>query len=299
MHNRYHRSHLNFFVIGDWGRQGDYGQQETADSMAKQALDSHPEFIISTGDNFYEYGVSSILDPLWRLSYEEVYHHESLQIPWYPVLGNHDYGLNPDAQIEYSEVSERWSMPAKYYTQEWILDSGQKILIVYTDTSPFIEGLMLSSTFASASPAQQAKQLKWVEDQLAESDADWKLVVGHHPVYSTGIMHGDQPEMIELFLPLFEKYKVQAYFCGHDHDIQHLKPSGYTHYIISGAGSMMREAGTDTHAMFTSGENAFAEVNINEDNMHIKFINAEGDLLYQTDIARKVKYSQKAGMYMR
>lgn len=292
-------STLRFFVLGDWGRQGEYGQQETANSMAHRAKIVKPAFIATTGDNFYEYGVDSIMDPLWKLSFEQVYHHSSLHIPWYPVLGNHDYGMNPDAQIEYSEVSSRWSMPSKYYRQDYQLKDGTAILILYIDTSPFIEGLMLDTMFASASKEKTMEQLSWLERQLAMSDAEWKIVVGHHPLYSTGVMHGDQPEMIAYFEPLFHKYKVQAYFCGHDHDIQHLKPAGYTHYIISGAGSMMREAGTDSHAMFTSGENAFAEVELSSEFMQIRFINAEKYELYGASIPRNVTVQEKEGLYMR
>jgi hypothetical protein len=39
--------------IGDWGRRGADHQQEVADSMAEYALAHPPEFVISTGDNFY------------------------------------------------------------------------------------------------------------------------------------------------------------------------------------------------------------------------------------------------------
>ena len=34
-----------------------------------------------------------------------------------------------------------------------------------------------------------------LETALAESSAGWKLVVGHHPVRSNGIEHGDTPEL--------------------------------------------------------------------------------------------------------
>jgi tartrate-resistant acid phosphatase type 5 len=69
--------------------------------------------------------------------------------------------------------------------------------------------------------------------------AEWKLVFGHHPTYSSGLAHGNQPEIIQHVLPILEKHHVQAYFAGHDHDLEHLKLD-HLDLIISGAGSEYR-----------------------------------------------------------
>ena len=53
----------HFYTFGDWGRNGKYGQKELADMMNKAAMKVEPEFIVSTGDNFYHNGVASIHDP--------------------------------------------------------------------------------------------------------------------------------------------------------------------------------------------------------------------------------------------
>lgn len=46
----------------------------------------------SPGDNIYEEGVESVTDPLWSSRYCSVYTDPSiLDIPWYAILGNHDY----------------------------------------------------------------------------------------------------------------------------------------------------------------------------------------------------------------
>lgn len=66
------------------------------------------EFIISVGDNFYTNGVASVDDPMWKTSFEDIYKGANLFIDWYPVLGNHDYRGNPQAQIDYSKRSRRW-----------------------------------------------------------------------------------------------------------------------------------------------------------------------------------------------
>ena len=43
--------------------------------------------------------------------------------------------------------------------------------------------------------------------------------------------------MKKLFRPIFEKYQVDACFSGHEHNLQYIKPPGYTSYFVSGAGS--------------------------------------------------------------
>ncbi|MEL6192936.1 MAG: tartrate-resistant acid phosphatase type 5 family protein [Bacteroidota bacterium] len=276
---------LRFFVIGDWGREGRYGQQETADCMAEWASGVDPHFIVSTGDNFYEYGVTDVHDPLWNKSYEQVYYHDSLQLPWYAVLGNHDYVLNAEAQIEYSAKSPRWNMPARYFERNILLQDATRIQVLYLDTSPFIKEYQTDATFYKASEQDSSAQLEWLTDRLESSMADWKVVVGHHPLYSAGSIHGDQEDMINAFEPIFERYQVHAYFCGHEHDVQHLKADGkFTHHFVSGAGSMVRETGSTNESKYTEGENSFLSVRMTKNSLVAQFIKAEGIITYSTAI---------------
>ena len=46
--------HSSDLQVGDWGRNGDMNQSEVADLMTKVASGFQPNFIISSGDNFYE-----------------------------------------------------------------------------------------------------------------------------------------------------------------------------------------------------------------------------------------------------
>lgn len=46
------------------------------------------DFVISTGDNFYEDGLKSVSDPLFKDSFSKVYTAQSLQKPWYSSKSN-------------------------------------------------------------------------------------------------------------------------------------------------------------------------------------------------------------------
>jgi len=98
-----------FLVLGDWGT-GSTAQRKIAVQMAKTAKAIGARFVISTGDNFYEDGVESVLDPQWKTSFEEVYDQPALMIPWYITLGNHDHHGNIVAQVDYT--NSRWRLPA-------------------------------------------------------------------------------------------------------------------------------------------------------------------------------------------
>ena len=50
------------------------------------------DFVVSVGDNFYEGGLNAADDPEFAQSFTDVYTHETLQVPWHAILGNHDYG---------------------------------------------------------------------------------------------------------------------------------------------------------------------------------------------------------------
>lgn len=50
----------------------------------------------------------------------------------------------------------------------------------------------------------------------------WLVVVGHHALFSPG-SHGDNVELQKNLQWLLEKFKVDAYFSGHDHLSAHMK----------------------------------------------------------------------------
>ncbi len=55
------------------------------------------------------------------------------------------------------------------------------------------------------------------------------------------------PEVGLALGPLMEEYGVQAYFCGHEHNLQYLHAQGEpTHYIVSGGGSQVGNYGNST-----------------------------------------------------
>jgi tartrate-resistant acid phosphatase type 5 len=280
---------LNFLVFGDWGRQGERDQVQVATQMAKVARGVNPQFIISVGDNFYENGVKSVDDPHWQKSFEKVYSDPALQLPWYCILGNHDYhgAGNCDAQIAYHAVNPRWNMPARYYQQTHQLDARTTADFFYLDTTPMVKSYYKKNrenTRDHVLTQDVPKQLAWFKSALAASRAQWKIVIAHHPIYSGG-GHGDTYELIENILPLLHEYKVQAYFNGHDHDLQHLL-AGEVNLFDSGAGSQHTPTFYTVHSKFAKSCSGFTTVSLQTDKMDVRMIDNHGRQVYATTVAR-------------
>ncbi len=192
-------------------------------------------------------GVTNDTDPLWKSIYSDVYNKPSLQtIPWYAILGNHDYRKNPEAQIDFTRHhrDDRWTMPDHDFRRVYTIPANDAantytLEIIFIDT-PLIAPMEAPETTPNgkyAVSAETTKQhLEWIEQTLAASTATWLIVAGHYPIYSMA-EHGDTSDLIDRLDPLLRKYRVNAYINGHDHVLQHLSWHGIE-YFTCGHGTL-------------------------------------------------------------
>jgi hypothetical protein len=227
---------LKFLVVGDWGRDGKKGQKDVAARMGEAAAGI--KFVASTGDNFYLRGVSSATDRQWDSSFEEIYTHPALaRPPWYAVLGNHDYGGDVQAQIEHTGMgSGRWQMERLWYKVPGSRFQRPDLDLFFINTVVWLgkEDFPFKWLGSDIEKGQQQAQIKWLTEALGASTARFKLVFGHHGIYSIG-PHGGKMRMKELD-DVLRAHGVTAYINGHDHCLYHISRDGM-HYICSGGGS--------------------------------------------------------------
>jgi acid phosphatase len=281
----------SFLVVGDWGREGGSNQREVGVQMGRRAEQTRARFIVTTGDNFYEDGVRSVTDPLWRTSFEEVYTAPSLQRPWYGVLGNHDYRGNPQAQLDYARQSRRWRMPSRYYkiagadhglptVDMFMIDSSPLVAKYRTDEKAVLRTNVLGQDTAA--------QLAWLDTELARSKAAWKLVFTHHPSYSGGASHGNTAEMIGQVDPILQRHGVQALIFGHDHDMQHIVRDG-VHHIGTGCGSAVRPVQAIAGTQWCLSQSGFARFEASHEVLALEFCDYTGRQVYQASIGRAAR----------
>ena len=227
---------VRIVAFGDFGEQTNRStapQNEVARAIAAYHADQPFDFGLTLGDNFYPAGLNSPTHPRWTSQWERLY--SPLGIRIYAVLGNHDYknARSPRAEMERSRHSATWCLPRPYFTF-----TAGSVQLFAVDTTPVEE--------PRRDPGgAMAAQRQWLDRALDASRARWKIVYGHHPVYSNG-EHGGRtgtlPRIKSYLLPLLLKHKVDVYLSGHDHDLEALEPEGGVHFFVSGgAGRHLRD----------------------------------------------------------
>ncbi|XP_068177169.1 tartrate-resistant acid phosphatase type 5a isoform X2 [Antennarius striatus] len=293
------RTSLKFLAVGDWGGVHyppfiTAVQKATAREMGIVAELMGADFILALGDNFYYRGVDSVDSPRFKDTFESVYTAKSLKVPWYVLAGNHDHKGNVQAQIDYSQKSDRWKFPSYYYEMTFhIPNTGKLLTIIMLDTVMLCGN---SDDFLDEKPRgpllefDANRQLAWLQERLAGSKADFLLVAGHYPVWSVS-EHGPTECLLERLRPLLIKYNATAYFCGHDHNLQYIKESGVG-YVVSGAGNFLDPDTRHWNSVpkgsvkyFTgkaSTLGGFVHLEVTKNKMIVTFFQAKGTSLYRT-----------------
>ncbi|KAK9691804.1 hypothetical protein RND81_09G221100 [Saponaria officinalis] len=230
---------LSFLVVGDWGRKGAFNQSFVATQMGIVGDELDVDFIISTGDNFYDDGLTGVNDTAFTESFSNIYTAPSLQKQWYTVLGNHDYRGDVLAQMDpvLRKLDCRWLCLRSYIVNADIVD------FFFVDTTPFVNKYYTDQkhTYDWRGILPQRKYisnlLKDVDHALKKSTAKWKFVIGHHTIKSAG-SHGNTTELVEKLLPILKANDVDLYINGHDHCVQHISSSDSAlEFLTSGGGS--------------------------------------------------------------
>lgn len=274
---------VNFFLANDLGRNGYYDQKPIAELMGNMAENVGIECVVAAGDVHHFEGVRSTSDPLWMTNYELVYSHPELMLPWYPILGNHEYRGNTQAVVDYSNISARWDMPARYYTKV-LENDGVTVRLVMIDTAPLIDKYREDTDkYPDACKQDMDKQLEWIDSVLASAKEDWVLVVGHHPVYAeTPKEASERADLQKRLDPILRKYKVDMYLCGHIHNFQHIRMTGSdVDYVVNSSASLSRRNVKSIEGTkFCSGEPGFSLVAADKKVLNLHMINKEGKVLY-------------------
>jgi hypothetical protein len=277
-------------MIGDWGYDDDHtAQSQVASGMRRYAHENavNPQALLMLGDNWYGELAGGSQSPRWQTQFEEMYPHDVFPGPAYAILGNHDYQKWPEskvnAELAYAKSGHtRWTMPARWYSFEFPAQNPLITFIALDSNMPFKDGTSERGKDFTLTPAQQAEQLRWLEGELKRPrTTPFLVVMGHHPVYSDG-PHGDHPVLVRDWDPLFQKYKVDVYLAGHDHDLQHLEFEGHptTHFLSGGGGADLYDLKVDPSARgpFAQKVYGFSHLSITEKQLTLRHLDPSGHI---------------------
>lgn len=260
---------VHILSVGDWGSAalGGYhlkNAQNTAAAMQSYVKANTPRLVLNTGDNFYYCGIQNGSDP--QINEDFVGLFGSIQLPWYSILGNHDYGFNPDAQLWLNQTIPNWVMDGRYYHRR----AGLQPLVlnvIALDTNPCVADYRgedrakwdpCGIQYPTCEPVPDVchfhenivqqnctAQLAWFRATLDSIDADneWVFVLGHHKANEINV---------ENFQALISDPRVHLYLNGHTHNLEHYsighdsigrdsigRASMDPKYITTGAGGMV------------------------------------------------------------
>jgi hypothetical protein len=190
---------------------------------------------------------------------------------FYMTVGNHDWMRNPLAEYQYARTSMKNAKAPVWYMPS----------LVYSVRKGPVELFALDTTAAVKEIGTLAVQFKTgdliaaLEKQLQASTAKWKIVFGHHPIFNHGT-HGHSKELAKKLLPLFVKYKVDAYLAGHQHNQQHLKHPNLPEmdFVVQGASAKQGFAWNDDGPLtqWAWGGVGFSHIKISGETMTIQMI---------------------------
>lgn len=251
---------LKFAAFGDTG-DASKGQYGLGVQMAKTHQAFPFELVVMSGDNL----IGSERPQDYAEKFEKPYQLLlAAKVRFYAALGNHD------------------DRNQRYYKQ-FNMD-GQRY---YSFKAPHqsVRFFVLESTYSE--PAQVA----WLEKELKDSGDDWKVVITHQPLYSSGGRHGSDVMLRQTLEPLFIQYNVSVVFAGHDHFYERIKPQmGIAHFVLGSggrlsvgdiiAGSPLTARGFDTDQVFLLGE-------VFDDQMHFNAVSRTGQIVDSGMIVRR------------
>ena len=127
------------------------------------------------------------------------------------------------------------------------------------------------------------EQLAWIDTTLGDSDAAWKIVLGHHPVYAgTNKETRERRDLQKRLQPLLDAHDVDATVSGHIHNFQHIRvPGTDVEYFVNTSASLTREVVPFEGALFGSSDPGFTLCTVTETELITTFVNAEGRIIYQ------------------
>jgi len=209
---------VRFGVIGDTGT-GSKQQYQVGETMVRSREQFPFDFVLLLGDNMYGGETPADFENKFSRAYKPLL---EAKVKFYAALGNHDQSL----QSNYVN----FNMNGKEYYR-------------------FKKGNV--AFFSINSNYMDAKQVKWLETELAADTSEWKIAFFHHPPYSSAKAHGSDKQLRDVVEPVFVKYGVNVVLSGHDHVYERIKPQKGIYYFVSGAGGKLRKGDIDKKSTLT------------------------------------------------
>ncbi len=224
-----------FAIIGDFGTGG-----VNEGTVATMVAARNPDFIITTGDNYYseaggtgadrfEHAVGAFYGRWMKDAARPATSapEGSAVNAFFPSLGNHDY---TDATPALKSYLSYFTLPGAGFANT----SGNERYYDFVN-GPVHFFVLNSNKEEPDGTGKDSKQARWLKTQLAASGSPWNVVYFHHPPYASDGDHGSTPR---LQWP-FAQWGADAVIAGHAHSYERILRDGIV-YFVNGSGGRGR-----------------------------------------------------------
>jgi hypothetical protein len=205
---------------------------KTGDEATANLLDAIPGTVFTAGDNAYESGTDAELADCYGPSWGR---HKARTRP---AVGNHEYNT-PGASGYFNYFGAAAGDPSKGY---YSYDLGNWHIVVLNSICSSVPG-----GCASGSPQEQ-----WLRSDLTANTRSCTLAYWHHSRYSSGISHGSQLQVRDLFKALYD-FDADVVISAHDHNYERFAPQDADGNLDAAAGIRQFVAGTGGRSLSAFG----------------------------------------------
>lgn len=237
------------FLEGPGSYIADTGMMPVAQAMKAVCAETDCGFAVMLGDNIYPDGATVGADgkddaTRFRKMFDEPFAGlggNKAGFKTYVTLGNHDWNTSREgamAQVDYMENHPAFYMDGLIYRVK-PENSGGQVELFIVDTELMLGGVTVyddkltdageeirhteldhNDPWAMPSTELEKNQVEWLASALKSSDAKWKIVIAHHPIWASGGSKFEQGHALRReLMPTLCAYADAAFF-GHEHSME-------------------------------------------------------------------------------
>lgn len=270
-----------FVAIGDGG-SGLPAQKEVAEQMLRTHDENPYDVVVLLGDNIYpngdtiKYGknrFTALYQPLLDRG-----------VKFMALLGNHD--ISGPLGVGYPSL---WMSNQKEHMRFFGMPAS-----FYDFTLGDFHFFMVNSN------KMNERQRLWLTDRMSRSELPWKIVCGHHPVYSSGF-HGSSTYLKKRLKPIMEQTVASLYLSAHEHDYERFSPINEINYIVSGGGGadLRKFKKPLLGSLVRKSEHHFLHCQMKEGFLCVEAINPRGERIDEFRLHPREVYQQQRQTHLR
>lgn len=240
-----------FIAFGD-------NQPAVNTTILNRIIQENPAFVLHTGDLMQD---GNQLNQ-W---FDVLNDHQDLlsSTPMMPVYGNHEE--NSPYLTRFFALPENGSS---------VDNQGHWYSFDYNNVH--IIGLDIYRDFTPGSEQQD-----WLLNDLQSINEkiSFIIVFFHEPPYCSG-KHGNNLEVQQHLVPIFEEYGISLVFCGHNHLYERSIINGIPYIITAGAGATLYEPypGVNPYSVYAESVFHYCKVHIDDDYLWVEMIREDGSV---------------------